>query len=137
MYFSKVIIKHPNRHSIKISNSERIDKRHIERPLIVYPVYINNSGYLNKTMIKIIYIFDFLIFSLKRRYVGYKKTIGGSPSIETLFLLEDICNCGRKKQRYLENYKDLEAHIFRVYSQLIYGCRVAFNHCIEKRGRFF
>ena len=112
-------------------------------------------------MIKIKYIFDFLIFSLKRRYFGYKKTIvlGGSPSIEALSpLLEDINNCGkktkkkqkktkknrkknkkqkqknRKKQRYLENYKDLEAHIFRVYSQLIYGCRVAFNHCIEKKG---
>ena len=81
--------------------------------------------------------------------------MGGSPSIEALSpLLEDINNCGKKnkkktkkkqkkknknkktekKQRYLENYKDLEAHIFRVYSQLIYGCRVAFNHCIEKRG---
>ena len=92
-------------------------------------------------MIKIKYIFDFLIFSLKRRYFGYKKTIvlGGSPSIETLSpLLENINNCGkktkknkkkqkktekktknknkknRKKQRYLENYKDLEAHIFRL-----------------------
>ena len=143
IYFSKVIIKHQNRHSIKIINSERIDKRHIERPLIVYPVYINNSGYLNKIMIKIKYLFDFLIFSLKRRYFGYKKTIvlGGSPSIEALSpLLENIYNCGKKtkknkKQRYLENYKDLEAHIFRVYSQLIYGCRAYMvNHCIEKKG---
>ena len=101
IYFSKVIIKHQNRHSIKINNSERIDKRHIERPLIVYPVYINNSGsgYLNKIMIKIKYILNFLIFSLKRRYFGYKKTIvlGGSPSIEALSpLLEDINNCGKK-----------------------------------------
>ena len=49
-------------------------------------------------MIKIKYIFDFLIFSLKRRYFGYNKTIGGSPSIGALSpLLEDICNCGRKK----------------------------------------
>ena len=87
-------------------------------------------------MIKIKYIFDFLIFPLKRRNFGYNKTIGCSPSIEALSpLLEDICNCGRKKkQRYLENYKDLEAHIFRVYLQLIYGCRVAFNHCIKKKG---
>ena len=48
-------------------------------------------------MIKMKYIFDFLIFSLKGRYFGYKKTIGGSPSIEALSpLLEDICNCGKK-----------------------------------------
>ena len=102
IYFSKVIIKHQNRYSIKIINSERIDKRHIERPLIVYPVYINNSGYLNKIMIKIKYIFDLLIFSLKRRYFGYKKTIvlGGSPSIEALSpLLEDIYNCGKKNNK--------------------------------------
>ena len=102
IYFSKVIIKHQNRHSIKIINSERIDKRHIERPLIVYPVYINNSGYLNKIMIKIKYLFDFLIFSLKRRYFGYKKTIvlGGSPSIEALSpLLENIYNCGKKTKK--------------------------------------
>ena len=101
IFFSKVIIKHQNRHSIKIINSERIDKRHIGRPLIVYPIYINNSGYLNKIMIKIKYIFDFLIFSLKRRYFGYEKTFGGSPSIEALSpLLEDICNCGERKQRF-------------------------------------
>ena len=102
IYFSKVIIKHQNRHSIKIINSERIDKRHIERPLIVYPVYINNSGYLNKIMIEIKYIFDFLIFSLKRRYFGYKKTIvlEGSPSIEALSpLLEDIYNYGKKNKK--------------------------------------
>ena len=66
IYFSKVIIKHQNRHSIKIINSERIDKRHIERPLIVYPVYINNSGYLNKIMIKIKYIFDFFDIFIKK-----------------------------------------------------------------------
>ena len=105
-YFSKVIIKHQNRHSIKIINSERIDKRYIERPLIVYPVYINNSGDLNKIMIKIKYIFDFLIFSLKRRYFGYKKSIvlGGSPSIEALSpLLEDIYNCGKKNKKTEKN----------------------------------
>ena len=53
-------------------------------------------------MIKIKYIFDFLIFSLKRRYFGYKKTIllGGSPSIEALSpLLEDINNCGKKHKK--------------------------------------
>ena len=53
-------------------------------------------------MIKIKYIFDFLIFSLKRRYFGYKKTIvlGGSPSIEALSpLLEDINNCGKKTKK--------------------------------------
>ena len=53
-------------------------------------------------MIKIKYIFDFLIFSLKRRYFGYKKTIllGGSPSIEALSpLLEDINNCGKKNKK--------------------------------------
>ena len=55
-------------------------------------------------MIKIKYIFDFLIFSLKRRYFGYKKTIvlggGGSPSIEALSpLLEDINNCEKKNKK--------------------------------------
>ena len=47
-------------------------------------------------------MFDFLIFSLKRRYFGYKKTIvlGGSPSIEALSpLLEDINNCRKKNKK--------------------------------------
>ena len=59
-------------------------------------------------MIKIKYIFDFLIFSLKRRYFGYKKTIvlGGSPSIEALSpLLEDINNCGKKTKKNKKKQK--------------------------------
>ena len=60
-------------------------------------------------MIKIKYIFDFLIFPLKRRYFGYNKTIGGSPSIEALSpLLEDICNCGKKKKQLEKVYSEIQ-----------------------------
>ena len=124
IYFSKVIIKHQNRHNIKIINSERIDKRHIERPLIVYPVYINNSGYLNKIMIKIKYIFDFLIFSLRRRYFGYKKTIvlGGSPSIEALSpLLKDIYNCGKKTEKKQKQKNSDISKTTRIWRRMFSG----------------
>ena len=73
-------------------------------------------------MIKIKYIFDFLIFPLKSRYFGYNKTIGSSPSIEALSpLLEDICNCGKKKNSWKKS--TAKYNFGAIFGILVLSCQ--------------